>query len=177
MASRSANEPVAYAIKTATATDTVKSIDYTNRLITLESPDGERETYHAGPSVINFDQIHVGNQVRATVAKALAVSVRKAGTPPNEGESTTVALAPKGEKPGILVTKTEEATSKIMDVNHTDRTITLAQLAGGPKTVQLAPDVDISGLKKGDGVVVRYTDAFAISVQKPGQTEQDSGAR
>lgn len=166
-ASRSANQPEAFAINTVTTTDTVKSIDYQNRVVTLRSPNGESETYKVGPNMINFDQIHVGDKVRATVAESLAVDVRKPGTPPNVGDSVTVALAPKGEKPAMLVAKTEEATAKIMDVNSMSRNITLAWLDQTPRTIKLAPGVDISNLKKGDDVVVRYTDAVALAVEKP----------
>jgi hypothetical protein len=158
---------VALAIDSVTATNTVKSIDYKTRTVTLESPNGGTESYHAGPKMINFDQIHVGDKVRATVTEALAVSVRKAGTPPNVGDTVDVVLAPKGAKPGMFVANTEEATSKIMNVNRATRTITLAEVAGKPKTFNLGPDVDVSDLKKGDDVVVRYTDALALYVEKP----------
>ena len=165
-ASRSASEPVALAIDTVTATDTVKAVDYKTRTVTLESPNGATETYHALPNMVNFDQIHIGDKVRATVTDALAVSVRKAGTPPNVGDTVAVALAPKGARPGMFVANTLEATSKIVDVNRATHTITLAELAGGPKTVKLGPDVNVSELKKGDDVVVRYTDALALYVEK-----------
>ena len=165
-ASRSASEPVALAIDTVTATDTVRAVDYKTRTVTLESPNGATETYHALPNMVNFDQIHIGDKVRATVTDALAVSVRKAGTPPNVGDTVAVALAPKGAKPGMFVANTQEATSKVVDVNRATRTITLAELAGGPKTVKLGPDVNVSDLKKGDDVVVRYTDALALYVEK-----------
>jgi len=165
-ASRSASEPVALAIDTVTATDTVRAVDYKTRTVTLESPNGATETYHALPNMVNFDQIHIGDKVRATVTEALAVSVRKAGTPPNVGDTVAVALAPKGARPGMFVANTQEATSKIVDVNRATRTITLAELAGGPKTVKLGPDVNVSELKKGDDVVVRYTDALALYVEK-----------
>jgi len=165
-ASRSASEPVALAIDTVTATDTVKAVDYKTRTVTLESPNGATETYHALPNMVNFDQIHIGDKVRATVTEALAVSVRKAGTPPNVGDTVAVALAPKGAKPGMFVANTQEATSKVVDVNRATRTITLAELAGGPKTVKLGPEVNVSDLKKGDDVVVRYTDALALYVEK-----------
>jgi len=165
-ASRSASEPVALAIDTVTATDTVRAVDYKTRTVTLESPTGATETYRALPNMVNFDQIHVGDKVRATVTDALAVSVRKAGTPPNVGDTVAVALAPKGAKPGMFVANTQEATSKVVDVNRATRTITLAELAGGPKTVKLGPEVNVSDLKKGDDVVVRYTDALALYVEK-----------
>ena len=79
--SASRSEPVSLAIDSVTATDTVKAVDYGTRTVTLESPNGATETHHAGPNVNNFDQIHVGDKVRATVTEALAVRVRKAGTP------------------------------------------------------------------------------------------------
>ena len=165
--SASRSEPLAFAIDTVTATDTVKAVDYGTRALTLQSPNGTTETYHVGPDVVNFNQIHVGDKVRATVTEALAVSVRKTDAPPNAGDTVSVALAPKGTKPGMFVTKTEEVTSRITDVNRAARTITLAELAGGPKTVKLGPDVNVSDLKKGDDVVVRYTDALALYVEKP----------
>ena len=166
-AARSTNGPVALAIDTVTATDTVKSIDHVARTVTLESPNGWPQKYKAGPEVINFDQIHVGDKVRATVAEALAVSVRKAGASPNVGDTFAVSLAPKGAKPGMFIANTVEATSKIEAIDPANRTITLEQLADRPKTIKLAPGVIVSDLKKGDGVVVRYTEALALYVEKP----------
>jgi hypothetical protein len=160
------DEPGALVIDTVTATDTVKAVDDRTHALTLESPNGAIETYHAFPNTIDFDQIHVGDKVRATVTEALAVSVRKAGTPPPVGDAVAVELAPKGATPGIFVANSEEATSKIMEVNRFTRTITLAELAGGPKTVKLGSGVNVSELKKGDDVVVRYTDALVLNAEK-----------
>jgi hypothetical protein len=164
-ASRSANEAVA--IDTVTATDTVKEIDYANRTMTLQSPDGSVETYRIGPEMTNFNQIHVGDKVRATVAESLAVGIRKAGTPASAGEAVAVALAPKGAKPGMFVTRTSELTAKVMRVDDANRMITLAVPTGGTRTIRLAPNVDVSNYKNGDDVVVRLTDAFALSVERP----------
>jgi Cu/Ag efflux protein CusF len=168
-ASRSANEPPALAIDidTATVTKTVKGIDYETRTLTLESQNGATESYRASPDIKNFDQIQVGDKVRATVTDALAVAVRRSGTPPNGGEAVAVSLAPKGAKPGILVERTAEATAKIVNVDPASRTITVTELPSGPKTIKLAPSANVSDLKKGDDVVVRYTHALAINVSKP----------
>src|SRR5215510_8842729 len=90
VASRTTGEPVALAIDTVTATDTVKVVDYNSRTVTLESPNGTTETYHASPYMVNFDQIRAGDKVRATVTEALAVSVRRADTLPNVDDSMAV---------------------------------------------------------------------------------------
>jgi Cu/Ag efflux protein CusF len=166
-ASRSGTEPVAFKVDTVTATKTVRAIDYETRTLTLESQNGATASYQASPDITKFDQIRVGDTVRATVTDALAVTVRRAGTPPNAGDSVAVSLAPKGAKPGIFVERTAEATAKIVSVDPTSRTITLTELAEGPKTIKLAPSANVSDLKKGDGVVVRYAHALALHVSKP----------
>ena len=166
-ASRSADvEPAAIAIDTATATATVKSIDYSTRTLTLESPGGVTHTYRAGNDVINFDRIRQGDRVRATVSEALAISVRKAGVPSNARNATTVSLAPKGAKPGIFVANTVEVNGTIESIDAAKRTITLKKPAGEPRTLKVAPTVKLANLRKGDDVVVRYTQAVALFVEK-----------
>ena len=166
-ASRSADiEPAAIAIDTATATATVKSIDYSTRTLTLESPGGVTHIYKAGNDVINFDSIRQGDRVRATVSEALAISVRKAGVPSNPRNATTVSLAPKGAKPGIFVANTVEVNGTIESIDAAKRTITLRKPAGEPRTLKLAPTVKLANLRKGDDVVVRYTQAVALFVDK-----------
>ena len=166
-ASRSADvEPAAIAIDTATATATVKSIDYSTRTLTLESPGGVTHTYKAGNDVINFDGIRQGDKVRATVSEALAISVRKAGVPSNARNATTVSLAPKGAKPGIFVVNTVEVNATIESIDTAKRTITLRKPAGEPRTLKLAPTVKLANLRKGDDVVLRFTQAVALFVEK-----------
>jgi hypothetical protein len=166
-AQRSAAEPTALSIDTMTTTDTVKAIDYATRTVTLQAADGTTDTYHVGPDITNFNQIHVGDKVRATVAQALAVGVRKAGTSPDTGEKVSVTLAPKGAKPGMFVEKTTEAAARIGSIDRNAGTVTLTAMSGPPRTIKLAPGVDVSTLKKGDDVIVRYTDALALYVEKP----------
>jgi hypothetical protein len=166
-ASRSADvEPAAIAIDTATATATVKSIDYSTRTLTLEIPGGATHTYKAGNNVIDFDRIRQGDRVRATVSEALAISVRKAGVPSNARNATTVSLAPKGAKPGILVANTVEVNGTIESIDAAKRTITLRKPAGESRKLKLAPMVKLANPRKGDDVVVRYTQAVALFVEK-----------
>jgi Cu/Ag efflux protein CusF len=166
-ASRSTDvESAAIAIDTATATATVKSIDYSTRTLTLESPGGVTHTYKAGNDVVNFDRIRQGDRVRATVSEALAISVRKAGVPSNARNATTVSLAPKGAKPGIFVANMVEVNGTIEAIDAAKRTITLRRPAGEPRTLKLAPTVKLANLRKGDDVVVRYTQAVALFVEK-----------
>jgi hypothetical protein len=144
----------------------VKSIDYSTRTLTLESPGSVTHTYKAGNDVINFDRIRQGDRVRATVSEALGISVRKAGVPSNARKTTTVSLAPKGAKPGIFVANTVEVNGTIESIDAAKRTITLKKPAGERRTLKLAPTVKLANLRKGDDVVVRYTQAVALFVEK-----------
>jgi len=159
--------PGAFAIDTVTATATVKLVDYRTRTLTLQFPNGSTETYKASNAVANFDQIHDGDRVRAEVAEALAVSLRKAEAPPNAGDTMTVALAPRGAKPGMFVANTVETAARIEDIDAANRMVTLQDTAGGLKTVKVASNVNLADLKKGDDVVARYTQALALFVEKP----------
>src|SRR5512134_3592694 len=58
-------------VETYKNTATVTAIDAANRKVTLVTPDGRKETFKAGPEVVNFDQIRIGDQVKATLTEQL----------------------------------------------------------------------------------------------------------
>ncbi len=161
-----------------TATATVQAVDPAKRTVTLRSPDGTTSTYKLSKNVINFDQIKVGDQVKATLVESLAIIIRKADEPPSIGEDEAVALAPKGAKPGVVVANTMELTATVKAIDRAKRTVTLVEPAGNTRTLKVGPDVDLTKMQTGDDVVVRYTQALAILVEKPsGATVQPSSAR
>jgi Cu/Ag efflux protein CusF len=150
---------------TTTATATVQAVDREKRTVTLRNPDGTTNTYKLSKNVINFDEIEVGDRVRATTVDSLAVVIRKADEPPSIGEEEAVALAPKGAKPGVIVANTMELTAAIKAVDQAKRTVTLAGPAGSTRTLKVGPDVDLTKVRPGDNVVVRYTQAVALRVE------------
>jgi len=93
--------PAAVVIETSTAMATVKSIDYATRTLTVENTDGVIRTYQVDKSVVNFDQIHKGDRIRATVTDALAVSVQKASVRSNK--SSRSRLTPAQRWPHALI--------------------------------------------------------------------------
>ena len=146
---------------------TVTAIDAANRKVTLVTPDGRMETFKAGPEVVNFDQIRVGDQVKATFAREIVAYLRKAGAPRTEGEAAALALAPKGAKPGIMMANTVELTAKVKSLNLKRHRATLEFPDGKSKTFDVRPDVDLTQVKLGDEVAIRATEALAISVERP----------
>ena len=88
--------PGATLVETYELTATVTGIDSPKRKVTLVAPDGKKTTVKCGPDVINFDQIRVGDVVKAKVTAELTVAMANAAAPPSASESSLVALAPKG---------------------------------------------------------------------------------
>jgi hypothetical protein len=161
-------EPGAVAIAAVTATATVDAIDAAKRKVTLKWPDGKTKTIKVGKEVVNFDQIAIGDRVKTTFVEELAVFVKKSDAPPSAEETETVALAPKGAKPGVVVADTQVVTAKIEAIDYKNRTVTLRGPEGQSKTLKVGNNVkNFKAVKKGDEVVVRFTEALAIIVEKP----------
>lgn len=146
---------------------TVSEIETAARKVTLLSKEGKKTTVKCPPEVVNFDQIHVGDTVRAIVTSELTVAMADASTERIESASQTVALAPKGAKPGMFVTETQQYTATITDINLKKRQATLHFPDGSDRTFNVRKDVDLSQRKVGEQVTFQVAMAMAISIQKP----------
>jgi|SRR5215469_6070848 len=150
-----------------TATSKVTAVDSAKRTVTLTNEAGETNTYKLGKNVRNFDQIKVGDQVKATLLESVAVTVSKSNAAPDAGAHGVVAVAPKGAMPGVVMAKTRQITAKIVSVDPEARTVTVEGPMGGKPTIKVGPNVNLGELQAGDDVTLRMTDALAIRVEKP----------
>lgn len=154
-------------VQTHQATATVTAIEPETRKVTMVSPDGKKTTFKAGPEIANFDQIRVGDKVKATLTDELVVFVGDEARAQSDGARSTVALAPVGAKPGIYVADTVQVTAKVVAIDLANHKATLQFPDGSTKTVPVRKDVDLTQQKVGEDVVIRSTEAQAISVEKP----------
>src|SRR5512142_626751 len=60
-------------VHTHKLTANVTDIDAAERKVTLLHSDGSKTTVKCGPEVVNFDQIHVGDQLKVEVTEELVV--------------------------------------------------------------------------------------------------------
>ena len=112
-------------VQTYKETATVTGVDKATRKVTLVTKDGAKSTVKCGPEVANFDQIEVGDQVKATVTEQLVVFVRNPGDPSGDGSAAAIALAPLGAKPEAVMANTEEITAKVKSIDLKHRKATL----------------------------------------------------
>ncbi|HWQ91679.1 MAG TPA: hypothetical protein VN673_08405 [Clostridia bacterium] len=154
-------------VETYQTTATVTAIDPAERTLTMVSPNGKKTTFKAGPEVVNFDQIRVGDQVKATLTEQLVVSMGTEGSRQDEGADSTIQLAPKGAKPGVMVADTVQVTAKVVAIDAKQHTATLQFPDGSTKKVSVRKDVDLTQRRVGEEVVIRATETRALSVEKP----------
>ncbi len=146
----------------------VDAVDPVKRLVTVTGPRGNTVMLKVGPEVKNLDQVKAGDQIVARYYDSVALFVRKSSEPPAAGEVAAVQVAPKGAKPGAVAVDTVEVTATVEAIDYQKRTVTLKGPEGKTRTIKVDPGVKrFNEVKKGDELVLRYTEALAISVQKP----------
>jgi len=153
-------------VDTVTTTATVTAIDTAKRKLTLVFEGGAKTTYKAGPEVVNFPQIQVGDKVKATVTEEAAIYIGH-GAPPSEMVGNSVALAPMGAKPGGIMVDTMQVTAKVTAVDAKARKVSLEFPDGTTKKVRVGKQVDLAAVKPGDDVTVQVSEGIALAVQKP----------
>jgi hypothetical protein len=154
-------------VETYELTATITAIDALARKVTLVTKEGEKTTVKCGPEVVNFDQIRVGDIVKAMVTSQLTVAMADAAAPPIDSAATVVLLAPKGVKNGGLMAETQEYTATITGINLKRHQATLRFPDDSVRTFTARKDVDLRERKVGEKVKFRVTVAMAISIKKP----------
>lgn len=153
-------------VDTLTVTATVTGMDTAKRKITMVTPGGHKTTYKCGPDVVNFDQIAVGDQVKATVTEEAAIFIGT-GAPPSDTASAGVALAPVGAKPGGVFVESTQVTAQVIAINAKKHKVTLVFPDGTTKQVKVGKKVDLNAVPLGTDLTVRVSEGIAITLQKP----------
>ena len=152
-------------VETHKLTATVTAIDTAARELTLSAKDGKTATVKCDSNVINFDQVRVGDVVRAIVTDELTVAMADAETPPDNAAGL-VALAPRGTQPAALMAATQQYTATIEAINLKRHQATLRFPDGTTRTFAVRKDIDLTQRKVGERVAFRVTVAMAVAVDK-----------
>ena len=152
-------------VDTFTTTATVTGINTEKREVTLVAPEGRKTTYKAGPDMVNFNQLQVGDQVKAVYTEEVAVAINASqATLPTGAEG--VAVAPVGAKPAGVMVDTAAVTGKVTAVDAKKHKVTFQLADGTTKTVKAGKKVDVSVLNVGDTVSVQVGESLMISAEK-----------
>jgi len=150
-----------------TVTATVEAIDQKTRMVTLKGPQGNSVTFKAGEQIKNLSQVKVGDSVLAKYYESVAVEVKKPGeAKPGVTTQEAVTRAKPGETPKGLAVSQVTVTTTITAIDKKKPSVTLKGADGKTTTVKVRNPKNLENVKVGDQVVITYTEALALSLEK-----------
>jgi hypothetical protein len=145
-------------------------INTETRDITLEGPLGNTITLNAGPEVGRFDEFAVGDMVLATYSESISGELRA----PTElelqepwVELDAAGIAAANMPPAAGVGRIIRAVVTIEGMNRATGTVTVKDSLGN---FHIIPNVSAAKMEEaslGDTVVIIYSQAIALSLEKP----------
>ena len=159
--------PGGVTVNTVKVVAKVTAIDTKNRKVTLLLSDGSKETVKVPPEAVNFDQVSVGDIVKATLTEEVVVYLDEEGASVPDAYAAGVELAPKGAQPGGVVAEAVKVTATVTAIDQAKRTATVRFDDGTFETLPVRDDIDLSKRKVGEKVVFIVTQMVALSVEKP----------
>lgn len=153
-------------VKTTDMSGRVTAIDRATETATLMDSNGKRFPVTLGPGAVNFDQVKVGDLVKAQVTEELAVSLEDERVPQRDSSAGVAVLAPRGAQPGGVVAGSTRLTATVVGTDPVNRNATLRFEDGGVKTLPIRGDVDLGKLSVGQRVVFNVNRMVAIKLEK-----------
>lgn len=148
-----------------TITATVEALDLANRMVTLRGPQGNVVRLRVDESVKNLPQVKVGDQVVANYYVSLAVRMAEPGDPVATAVSGVTTVKP-GEMPTGVSARQVTVTASVEAIDKKTPSITLKGPEGDVVTVRVVDPKNLEKVKVGDKLLITYTEALAISVEK-----------
>ncbi|HSU55134.1 MAG TPA: hypothetical protein VLT36_13840 [Candidatus Dormibacteraeota bacterium] len=152
-----------------TVTGTIEDIDYTNREVTLKAPSGKVETISVDKSVKRFDEAKVGDQVSLDYYLGFNAELRP---PTAEEEANPLVIlgadgkAGKESAPAAGSLRAIRAVVTIEGLDRPTRTITVKGPRGKYFVARVADPSRLEQARIGDKIVLTFTEAAAVSLQK-----------
>ena len=157
----------AAAAQTTTASAIIVGIDKATREVKLKRHDGTTFDVTAGDEVRNFDQLKIGDVVRADYTQALTLELQKGGKgKANMSTKESMARAPVGGTPGAAVGRQVTVLADVTAVDTDKKTVTLKGPKGNTVDLNVQDPEQLKNIKVGDQVEAVYTESLAVKVEK-----------
>lgn len=155
--------------KIVTTTATVTAVDPNKREITLKDSKGNEVTFAVDKSVTRLKEVKVGDKVRAEYYVSIASEIRPPTAEEKDNPLTvleTTAKAPKGTTPARGALRQIRAVVTVENIDRDAETATIKGPRGNTLTVKALDPARLDRVKVGDTVIVTYTEALAVSLEK-----------
>jgi hypothetical protein len=159
----------AIATRTQTLSVTVKAVDAATRSLTVQTPDGETDTFKVGPEVKRFGEIAPGDVIAAEVTQGLLLEFQPPGTESVPPQAVAIGgAAGAGLPPGAAAAAGVQATVTVVAIDPKSRVVTLQGPEGNKRSVKAGPKIQLERLQVGDRLLATYVESIAIAVEKGG---------
>jgi len=152
-----------------TVTAKVQAIDQAKREVTLKGPLGNVITFVVDERVKRLNEVSVGDEVTADYYVSLAGELR-APTEDEKKNPLTIlaggARAPKDTEPAGGALRAFKVVATVVGLDLPTQSVTLQGPLGNYATIRAESVSNLKQLRLGDTVIVTYTEALAISLQK-----------
>ena len=146
-----------------TITATIEAIDQTNRIVTLKGPKGNLVDTYVDESSKRFNQLKVGDQVKAQYYESLAMSIRKPGDPaPAAGVKDSVTA--REGAPGATAARQLTGSVTVTALDPKVPSISVKGPKGNVFSMRVQDPKRLEGVKVGDTIDVTYTQALLVAV-------------
>ena len=161
------DKPSLYSSQTVKVTAVVEAINHETREVTLRGPEGNATSFVASEEARNLDQVSVGDIVMAEYEQSLSIEVfANDGSAPGAGAIAAAGRSEKGEMPGMAAIDATVVTAIVEEINLEANTFKLKGPSGEIKEYVAQDPENLKKAAVGDLVVITYTEAIAISVEK-----------
>jgi len=144
----------------------VEAIDKDKQTVTLKGPKRSLTLHVKDPK--KLDMIQVGDPVVGKYYESVMVEVKKPGeAAPGATAQQAVTSSKPGETPGGAIAQQVTVTATIVSIDKKAQTATIKGPEGNTVTVKARDPKNLAKVKAGDTVEITYTEALAISLDKP----------
>jgi len=153
--------------QTVIVTAQVDAINHETREVTLIGPEGKAVSFVASEDARNLTQVAVGDIVVAEYVQSMSIEVfANDGYEPGAGNLVVAGRSDEGEMPALTAIDALVVTATLEDINFETNTFKLRGPAGNIKEYEAIDPANLKKVVIGDIVVITYTEAVAISVEK-----------
>lgn len=150
-----------------TLTGTVEAVDLAKRVVTIKGSKGRTVELKVGEEAKNLDQVKAGDKVVAKYYESIAFRMKKPGEAEGVTAEQAVGAAKPGEVPAAVIANQVTVTATIEDISPKKTYVTLKGPEGKTVDVKVRDPKNLEKVKVGDQVIITYTEAFAIALDKP----------
>jgi len=154
----------ALSVKSVTVEGTVETIDHARRSVNIKTADGKFVALDVPKTATRFDEVKVGDKVKATYDSNVIVRLKPPGEAPVD-TAGSATVAGEGVKPGGTTSMQRTITATIEAIDTTNSSMTFVGPNGWKYDRHVVDPAVFGKVKVGDKVDITWNMDVTLAVQ------------